>query len=100
MLNKNIKKVKRDFIFGRYDEALAALQNSNIKKIIMYIRYRVSKDVFTVNMTLRIDLYASGDGIGSSYLADCEQLLEGAKCVLAYVANGYTTSFKRLVKKL
>ena len=44
-----------------------------------------------MNMTLRINPYTPGAGMVPRYLAGREQLLEEAKDVLAYVANGYAT---------
>ena len=42
-----------------------------------------------MNMTLRINPYTPGESMVPRYLAGREQLLEEAKDVLSYVANGY-----------
>lgn len=42
-----------------------------------------------MNMTLRINPYTPGAGMVPRYLAGREQLLEEAKDILAYIANGY-----------
>ena len=61
------------------------------KHILVYNCYRVLRGVLAVNMTLRINPYTPGAGMVPRYLAGREQLLEEAKDVLAYVANGYAT---------
>lgn len=55
----------------------------------MYNGYIVLIEVIAMNMTLRINPYTPGAGMVPRYLAGREQLLEEAKDILAYIANGY-----------